>query len=298
MSRAVPTIAGTRDHLHASEEDKLFTKLDKFDERLTTPKPDLYYGARPSQIDQRVRTDLGRYIVPSSDTTLPAAPNFFLEAKSRSGRQDVVYRQAMYDGAVGARAMSELQHYGKPTMEYDGNAYSGAATYHPTSGFLQLYSTHPRQSSSGRTEYYSTELGAHAMKSDVESFRRGATAYRNYRDYSREQRDQFIANANSIAREPPDAAMRSNGLGGRTGPSTRHSPNSDTSADELALDFNAGPVSYTPPRKRVARNAAGPAQVRSSTNASASGMPGPSRRGRVTGRRTRRDEEDDDTDEE
>src|ERR1700722_5383969 len=109
MAKVVPIIAGDSDDQYPSQADVPFGHLELMDKDLVKPKPDLYYGAKPEQIDRQVRDELGKYIVPSSDTSLPAVPNYFLEGKSTKGRADVAVRQACYDGAVGARAMHQLR---------------------------------------------------------------------------------------------------------------------------------------------------------------------------------------------
>lgn len=61
-------------------------------------KPDVYYGARPEQLDEEIRENaeakddektqnkkLDKYIVPLIVRDRPIAPNFFVEAKGLSG---------------------------------------------------------------------------------------------------------------------------------------------------------------------------------------------------------------------
>jgi hypothetical protein len=63
-----------------------FNNLDHLTDGTIAPaKPDLFYGARPEQLDRRVRTELGSRIIPSTQNDLPMAPNFFLEAKGPDG---------------------------------------------------------------------------------------------------------------------------------------------------------------------------------------------------------------------
>jgi hypothetical protein len=206
MSRLVPTITGAADNECESEENVQFTNLEKFDNNLKAPNPDIYYGTRPIHLNERIRADLDAYLVPSTRTNLPVAPSFFLECKSTSGRFDVAQRQAMYDGAVGARAILKLQNYGDATVSYDGNAYSLTAVYHAGMGSLVMYATHPSQTTSaGGAEYYMTRLRGYDMASDSNGFRSGATAFRNARDLSQEFRDRFIAKANDVAQSMPAA---------------------------------------------------------------------------------------------
>jgi hypothetical protein len=80
-----------------------FTNLDHLtDGRLVPGNPDLYYGARPEQLNRQVRDELSGQIIPSTQHDLPIAPNFFLAAKGPDGSIAVAGRQASYDGALGA----------------------------------------------------------------------------------------------------------------------------------------------------------------------------------------------------
>jgi hypothetical protein len=115
-------------------------------------KPDLYWGARPEQIDRRVRQDLNHQIVRSMNDSYPATPNFFLETKGPNGSAAVKTRQACYAGAIGARAMHALQGYGQAEPTYDNEAYTIFSTYHD--GTLKMYSHHPAQPSRPKSPQY------------------------------------------------------------------------------------------------------------------------------------------------
>ncbi|TKA51468.1 hypothetical protein B0A55_13309 [Friedmanniomyces simplex] len=115
MEDVFPTIrgsAGTRFHKAGNTP---FNNLVGFAPGITEAKVDGYDGARPIEIELAVRRDLHGYIIPSTRTDLPAAPNHLTEVKGPAGRADVLRRQAMYAGAVGARGMFELQNYGNAT---------------------------------------------------------------------------------------------------------------------------------------------------------------------------------------
>ena len=242
VTNVMPFIAGPKDGRYETAGDVPFYNLVKFDPNITTPKPDMYYGARPSQIDTRVRDDLREFIIPSSRTSLPAAPNFFRADKGASGRPDVAQRQAMYDGAVGARGMFKLQNYGNGTEAYDRNAYTIASTYHPSTGTLQMYATHPSQLASGGRDpqYHMTQLDGYMMTGNINTFRSGAAAYRNAREWTQEQRDRFISNANDVALKR-SAETRSYSRSGKEASvsEAEDASTSETSADELALDYDA-----------------------------------------------------------
>lgn len=205
LYNVLPFIAGTEVN-HRFEMGLPLNNLKPFDEDLSNPMPDVYHGAAVSTILPRVCADLGPYIIPSTaDTTRPAAPNFFFEGESPQGRADVAKRQALIDGAMGARAMHKLQNYGAEEPEYDNKARSFSATYQAGSSSLQLYTTHltapltPR----GQPEYHMTKIMGFDLTNNKESFVQGATAYRNNRDLAKKERDSFISQANQVARQMP-----------------------------------------------------------------------------------------------
>ena len=85
--------------------------------------------------------------------------------------------------------------------KYDRNAYTITSIYHGGTGALQMYATPPTEPKipGGQPEYHMTQLKGYAITGDVETFRKGAAAFRNGRDWAKEQRDRFIADANGTA---------------------------------------------------------------------------------------------------
>lgn len=82
----IPIIEGKTADDKCVEGDVLFTNLTPLtNNMLTAAKLDLYYGARPEQLDRRVRDELSGHIIPSTQDDLPIAPNFFLAAKGPNG---------------------------------------------------------------------------------------------------------------------------------------------------------------------------------------------------------------------
>jgi hypothetical protein len=229
-------IAGEARKQHHYASDRLFNHLEPLADDLPAPKPDLYDGALPQQIDRRVRDDLGKQIVPCNRTSLPAAPNFFLEGKSEGGRADVAKLQACYDGAVGARAMHSLQNYGSAESKYDGNARSYSSTYHQGTATLQLYGHHltPPKVPGGPPEYHMTQLRGFHMTGNINTFREGAGAFRNLRDLGKTHRDNSIDHANQVARRAPTGTSSTTLTDSSTSLSLYQEDQSDTSTDELA----------------------------------------------------------------
>ena len=205
--KVIPIIEGKIEDEKCVEGEVLFTNfisLIKDDlsednlanDGLTAAKPDLYYGARPEQLHREVRNRLSGHVIPSKQDHLPIAPNFFLEAKGPDGSLSVAGKQACYDGALGARGIHSLQSYGVPKPVYNNNAYTISSIYH--GGQLKMYTNHTAQSGGigSRPEYYMNQINTWGMTGNAETFRKGATAFRNARDWTKEQRDEAIKEAN------------------------------------------------------------------------------------------------------
>jgi len=98
--------------------------------------------------------------------------------------------------------MHQLQTYREEPF-YDNTAHTITSTYDPDTSVLELYVTYPTRPTDPRTfpEYHMTQIGSYSLKSNVEAYRRGVTAFRNTRDLAKEQRDRFIEEANAKARE-------------------------------------------------------------------------------------------------
>ena len=201
MRTVVPVLGGNSDI--PNEQDALFTKITAItDDTIPRPMPDYFDGARREDIHGAVKDELEKMIIPTGHGRDPALPNFFLEAKGHRGGADVAQRQACYDGAVGARAMHSLQNYGRDEPIYDGNAYALSSTYHAGTGTLQMYAHHPTKPTTpgGQSEYHMTQVKAYAMTSDRDACVDGLKAFRNGREWAKEQRDKSIEAANAKAR--------------------------------------------------------------------------------------------------
>jgi hypothetical protein len=142
----IPIIAGNSDI--SNEGDLHFTNIEPMTGGpIVKAVPDFFDGARAGDIHNKIRNadeegNLNKLIIPTKHASAPVAPNFFLETKAPRGGADVALRQALHDGAIGARAMHALQNYGTEEPLFDGNAYTYSSTYHAGTGTLQLYAHH------------------------------------------------------------------------------------------------------------------------------------------------------------
>lgn len=205
IAEVIPEIIGSNQISHFRSRNTTFANLQPLitGADVVSAKPDVYYGALPSALDQTVRGKLDSHIVPSRGGK-PIAPNFFLEVKGPGGAAVVAERQARYNGAIGSRAMHSLQNYGSEEPEYDGGSYTFTSVYN--GGLLQIYAHHITPPTEGRRpEYHMTEVKAICVTGDPKSFRCGVTAWRNARDLAKQYRDDFIQAANAKAKQQTGA---------------------------------------------------------------------------------------------
>ncbi|KAF3492125.1 uncharacterized protein GIQ15_01642 [Arthroderma uncinatum] len=247
---AIPIIEGRVDDVRCMGGDYPFGNLAPLtDGTLANAKPDHFFGARPEQLSPEIRDELSDYILPSTQSSLPMAPNFFLETKGPDGSLAVATRQACYHGALGSRAIRKLQSYKQDEPPNDKNAYTITSTYH--GGQLKLYTTHPTapRESDGRPEYIMTSLRSFAMTDNPDTFRSGASAYRNARDWAKEQRDQFINSANERHTQLPSELLSSERE--PTSEPTVVLEDSDTSATSDEAEFHDAEWSFAYPNDSV-----------------------------------------------
>ncbi|KAH7176371.1 hypothetical protein EDB81DRAFT_940301 [Dactylonectria macrodidyma] len=197
MADVIPAIIGPGQNTEASARSEVFRNLEHLtDGTLFRANPDLCYGAFPEELDRSIRNELAGHIIPSTMSEEPIAPNFFLDVKGTDGCAAVATRQVRYYGAIGARGMHSLQNHGIDEPQYDLQAYTYSSTY--MNGMLRLFahSLSAPITHGGQPEYHMTQVDAWDMTNDIESFRRGATAFRNTRDLAKRHRDNFIKAAN------------------------------------------------------------------------------------------------------
>jgi len=238
-----PTIVGTQDRELLQERKLQYNYDTPIVPGTSQPKPDKLYGASADQIAIPVRRDLEQHIVPFSLSD-PLVPNHTLELKGERGGSNVLQSQAMNNGAYGARAVHSVQNYGNTAPIYDGCARTVSTTYND--GTLRVYATHLAESTSHDrdAEYFMTHLNSYALIGDADNFRRGATAFRNSRDWAQGQRDLLRSRANAVATAEADAAIRQSSrsrstrrltsTGSSVNPALRVASDTSASRDELS----------------------------------------------------------------
>jgi hypothetical protein len=151
--------------------------------------------------DKRIKDDLGHFIMPSAaNPQFHVVPNFFMEVKAPNKDADVAKRQTY--GALEARAIHSLQTY-KEDPFYDNKTYTITSIYDAGTGTFELYATHPTQPTnpSISPEYHMSHIDSFVLTSDPDTYRQGITAFRNTRNWAKEQRDRSIEKTNTKARE-------------------------------------------------------------------------------------------------
>ncbi|KAK2746520.1 hypothetical protein FQN57_003146 [Myotisia sp. PD_48] len=207
---------------------------------LTCVTPDRFYGARPEQLNPKIRDTLSDIIIPSTEDKLPILPNFFLEAKGPNGTIAVATRQALHDGAIGTRGMHMLRSYLQKEEIYGNLAYTISSIY--CAGTLRLYAHHiiPSTKNNMESETIMTHLKAYAIISDHETFLRGATAYRNLRDWAEEQRNKFIEDANEryLKSQSESQSTAKSGQGNETTSRLTITEDGETSFESNETEFH------------------------------------------------------------
>ncbi|KZF24836.1 hypothetical protein L228DRAFT_265348 [Xylona heveae TC161] len=201
-TKVIPKITGREDD-RLNGAGSRFSNLDRLtDLALASASPDSYYGARPEQLDKQVRARLSKLVVPTTQADLPIVPNFFLEVKGPDGSDRVALNQAVYNEALGARAIHSLQQHDREDIVWDRKAYTISCTYAREQ--LKMFTVHilPPESEGKRPQYVTHLLCQLNLMHSIEAFREGASMYRNARDWAKEIRDKAIDAANQRV-DPP-----------------------------------------------------------------------------------------------
>jgi len=255
-----------------SGQSEKFNHLTPLAGNISDAQPDYYNGSRPAQLHPDVRSNLGPYIIPCTDTSRPLLPNFFTEVKGPKGDAIELKLQITQDLGNGARGMHKLQSYKQKNPTYDGKAYTLGATYHSGTGTLQMYAMHPTEPArpGGDPQYHTTQINGFHMTGNRNTFLEGATWFRNARDWAKEKRDDFIALANERVDgeeapspdEPYLASFTASSQNELSITSNTTHQDSESSTDELARDTDL-------PRKRHAKSRQSGRRKRTTASSSA-----------------------------
>ena len=127
---------------------------------LTVAQPDYSDVTAAEGTKEQIRADLGNYIVTSTLPGSPVTPNFFVIVEGGRGTPAVAQRRTCHISALGARAIHQLQSYGRdPTTTYGKNAY--AITIQCVGSSLPIYAHHltPSSNSTKPIAYHMTCIG-------------------------------------------------------------------------------------------------------------------------------------------
>jgi hypothetical protein len=162
------------------------------------PSPAFYYGEKPESLGPHIHQIVGKYIIPSKNSRHPVLPNFLLEL-AYDTPLSCVEDIALYDGIHGARGVHALQEYVNSGSGYDGKAYTIVAILGQR--YLGLYTVHLTKpfDSTESPKYYLNLLRNWNIRESLETFQKAIHAYRNMRDFMRDERRRIISIANASA---------------------------------------------------------------------------------------------------
>ena len=180
-------IRGNDDEKYPNAMNKLCTGWARLfpDVELPRAKPDYLEGLPSDSGTRLLRQQLKPYVAPLEDG--PCLPNFFLELKGPVGTIECAKRQALYDGALGARGMLYARRAGTDNGS-DNIAFTFSGIY--ASENLRLYAhwvTQPQGVNNGY-HYHMYTLGQYIITTSVQDFQTAVMAFRNLRDHAAQLR--------------------------------------------------------------------------------------------------------------
>ncbi|CAK7273137.1 hypothetical protein SEPCBS57363_005503 [Sporothrix epigloea] len=208
LANVVPTLLGQNAANFDTARNLVFAKIRPLtDGSLVAPKPDLYDGVNPITLAKAIREELADVVVPSKVGGNPVVPNFFFEIAGTNNKLEAAELRARYHGAIGARAMTAMQNYGKQAPVYDGMAYTFSAVL--SRNVLEIFAHHitAPTTAGGKPEYHMNSVSSTLLSENRDALIRGITAFRNCRDLAKRWRDDFAqaANAPRLPAEAPPA---------------------------------------------------------------------------------------------
>ena len=181
-------IRGNDDEKYPRAMNKLCTGWARLfpDIELSRAKPDYLEGLSSGSESRLLRQQLKAYVAPLEKG--PCLPNFFLELKGPDGTIECAMRQALYDGALGARGMLYARRAATTDNEFDEVAYTFSGIY--ASENLRLYAHWVTQPLGDNTayHYHMYLLGQFFMTTSAEDCQTAVMAFRNLRDHAAQLR--------------------------------------------------------------------------------------------------------------
>ncbi|KAG7007286.1 hypothetical protein G7Y79_00010g027870 [Physcia stellaris] len=158
---------------------------------LTAAKPDYMDGLKIKKENAFLRLYLDTYIVPAANA--PFLPNFFFEAKGPMGLGEVAQRQALHDGALGARGILYTRICAG--RKIDDNAYTFSGFF--AGGVVKLFAHFITQPDGieGMLHYHMCIIGQWIVESDLDTYRVAVTAFRNLRRHASTVRERIATSA-------------------------------------------------------------------------------------------------------
>lgn len=221
MQDVLPVITGHSDIPHSG--GFFFKNLKPLTDKslnLQPAFPDSYDGCHPEELDRSIREQLGEYIIPLSERNVPCLPTYFTVLMGPDDTMPVGYRQILYEGSLGARAVHQLRCFiSNAATALDNNAYVLAALYNSSFGSLWIYAIRPVAASQNSDaefpiEYRITLIDSFHLTKSPDDLRDGISAWRNAREWAKEKRDELVKAANMKA-----ASFRSSSTGAGVGSS-------------------------------------------------------------------------------
>lgn len=168
VRRILSLIVG-RSIFYSSGGQPFLNLEDLTDSAIVKTSLDLYDGADPEEVDQKLLTKLDTFIKPLINKKTPVVPNFSVEFKDPASWLPVTERQDCHAGSICARAIHKLRSFAEEDrdMLYDYNAYTITAIY--PMGLLSLYAHGPIKLN-GSVEYGMTLIKGFPMHDSPETF--------------------------------------------------------------------------------------------------------------------------------
>lgn len=131
-----------------------------------------------------------------TSTSYGMLANFIIHLKGPQGNDDHAISQALYDGALAARAMHALRLYAVGNSAWDGKAYAIATVFKRST--LTMYSIHlVRNAAEDRTDYFMNLIGTAVVNQSEAEYIRGLSMYRNLCDWAARKRNELVNAANA-----------------------------------------------------------------------------------------------------